>query len=206
VRRLRRIVSNSLTVLSLFLFAATVALWVRSSRGGASYAFVPFGDGRRWELGTRDARLCLDDRAQHEIERHRVLRELVSRWENEMNSPARAIEEIFIPGGDQPGLGDWLRVAPTGDGKASRTDAEQLALLTKMLDSRPTVYSVHLAIPLAITSLLPIGALAAWMVRRSSRPKGLCARCGYDLRVTPDRCPECGTVPPGANPAAGRTG
>jgi hypothetical protein len=37
----------------------------------------------------------------------------------------------------------------------------------------------------------------AWVVRRLRRrhPPGLCPSCGYDLRASPERCPECGVVP-----------
>jgi len=55
---------------------------------------------------------------------------------------------------------------------------------------------------LAVSLLLPVNWIWALALRGRQARRGRCAKCGYDLRATPDLCPECGATRRKGNPAA----
>jgi len=62
------------------------------------------------------------------------------------------------------------------------------------------IAEMHLAWPFTLTAVLPALWVIAYRRRRRRFRAGLCRVCGYDLRASPGRCPECGTTSPAGHP------
>ncbi|MGB7158498.1 MAG: hypothetical protein WBD40_10565 [Tepidisphaeraceae bacterium] len=70
--------------------------------------------------------------------------------------------------------------------------------LAQLQQGYPAARSRALFVPHWMIALLTALLPAAWLARsaraRRRRRRGHCSACGYDLRATPGRCPECGST------------
>ena len=200
MRRLARILLNCLTVVSLILLIATIWLWVRSyQRADYLYWF----ESQRPQTSRFEVRLFSGLGGVTFLARS---------WK-----PSFA--HTYEAGGwRQMGGRDWDVPQYAGGGATKgraanrfgfafeRRPDDSLGPFVRIVTPVWLLASVFAAIPLArlAARLAPI-ARGIWV-----RERGLCPGCGYDLRATPDRCPECGAahrLPKGlGDPRAGSSG
>jgi hypothetical protein len=62
------------------------------------------------------------------------------------------------------------------------------------IDARGWAIELPLWVPAALFAAWPTYRLLCSWLRGRTVPGGVCGNCGYDLRATPERCPECGAI------------
>jgi hypothetical protein len=178
VRRLARILLNALTVLSLLLCAATVALWVLGSVTIGNYG-NPFSDQR-----SRGANPSGVQAFGYGLAFHSSGAAMRFHW------------HYIRRAGDKLSIGSmWAQAEPNWTGFAwNVAPTGQTAPNGKPWARQGTVAVPHWFV-IVVSAALP----GLWFRRRRRAryrlQRGLCPDCGYDLRATPERCPECGAVP-----------
>jgi len=169
-----------LTALSLLLFVATAVLWVRSYV--LSDKFARWHPGGVYSARTARGHLVVEmwrgDRSLRPGERYGFV------YERDDVYPAalEVIPRLYVYPDPSVSESKWHR-AGFGWYTRRRVDGVMSAAASAPFWA------------LAAASVaLPLGRAASWLIRARRRRKrpGLCPACGYDLRATPDRCPECG--------------
>jgi hypothetical protein len=172
------------SVLSLLLCVATAALWARSQWRGDEVGWV--SRGRSPSRGEQLALEVFSECGQIDLN---------YQWYEE-----RLILSTTVH--------DWPAVGMTNRTPYRKTMAPfrgRYAHLTRFgfrygQIVRPDLVSRGLVVPhwfvLVVTAVFPSWWITLWRRRRFQRRPGRCLACGYDLCATPQRCPECGAVPP----------
>jgi hypothetical protein len=205
IRRVLKLV----VCLALPLWAAVAVAWVRSYRTRDAVEFR--WRGGRWELVSHGGRLIIDNEPQRRLLRaeldalegteHALLRRRAAaqarlaamEWPDidmPLEPRRREVQRYYdAEHADRDAFNQWLQAA------AREQEAR------RALGRTPTVArSVSHAVPVAALTAVagPVLVFEAVLGRRRRRRRRnqVCVACGYDLRATPERCPECGMIAP----------
>ena len=186
---------NLLALLSLTLSVAVCVLWVRTR---SRFDVILFGGG-----GGRLVKVWSDS--------HGVKVVTLRRWPDD--EPLRWFRGEFASDDHAAATGIRYRDGSLREWEYAPLGVSAARWLTDYDEATGRTYSLAADVPaksvqvphglLAVALAAPAGALAAVRAmggarRRRAQTRSACPACGYDLRATPDRCPECGRTPEGA--------
>ena len=182
--------ADAIALLGLLALAATAFLWIRSHARPEAFhqgaAWVVRGAGRpEWHLRYR---WVVSDAGRLRVtETSGFTADAASGYMRDDGQAFGAWERTtHLPPGDELPANTWTLLGfawarlEQGDHRTHYWET-RIAALPYWL---PTALFICLAVP-----------SAKWLSRRwlsRRHAAGYCRVCGYDLRATPDRCPECG--------------
>lgn len=183
--------SGILFPLSLTLFVATCGLWLVAACGWGRW-FAWQGPDKSYVLAFTPMNLCFQVAAMSPDPE----RAATYHWQSfsgdvgVMTQGCFSLQDPSIF--SRIGLIDTLEQVPYSDGVTNGPNA----LMATNADSRSFILPWWvLAATFGILPARHAVKLRRKLLQRWRARNGLCAMCGYDLRVTRDRCPECGAVP-----------
>jgi hypothetical protein len=190
-RPMKRRLINLLTLVSLVLCVATCVLWGWSYRAGDDWKCVqPWADYR---VESCSGQIAWTETYFGNIDRSFLQPPEYGVWHHRSETPPL------------PPIGMRLNsIAPLPHGWFNQAGfTVGLSLTDAYINSAGPTRMVAVPYWAAFVMLGILPALSALRHtrrrRRQSRQRhGACPACGYDLRATPGRCPECGTIAPSA--------
>lgn len=203
------------SALSLLLFAITVVLWVRSYsvEDTLSRTFIQHWPNREYDPEDPD---YLGVRGRETIQsiafyrgRATVLfrqRDLSFDRETFHDLPKEQVAGVHYAWQHEPAWTSWrdrlVRWWRVYWGAGLRPDPD-------LWGAPPTLWETEINLPMWEVAAMLAAIPTLWMVgtarqrRHASRRNGNCPACGYDLRASADRCPECGAPVPNKLGTAG---
>lgn len=190
MRRLIHVLHVAVTLLSLVLFVGLASLWVRSY-GGTDFV-------RRGWLAGFDSFSIRNHGQQLSVTRGQVryTREEHTYYHHGHVDPSK-LQPIGTMnwGYGRLGVGHINWEAPRRTFWERRGFAVwDSGWMSSFADSRDHNWGAPIWPAVALFAIPPVLAARRFVRRWRRHGAGRCAACGYDLRATPERCPECGTA------------
>ncbi|MDB5332244.1 MAG: hypothetical protein JWP03_3395 [Phycisphaerales bacterium] len=172
---------NFLAALSLLLCAGMIALWLRSYWGVDQ--FICITDTKRYVVNFSDGEFALQT-AESEYFRNMQGWQW-RRWPGHQSVWQQSLWNRSVVA-QRPArrtrLGFWWGGIANGNSSGGISGSTSPGVIGPIW-------------PLAfLPAVFPIAWSAGYRrrLRRRRKTRGLCPMCGYDVRATPERCPECG--------------